>query len=314
MRGGAALLALAAFLALAPAVAPALAQTTPSPAQGATVVTYTVPIQFSINTGGAVAANSTAQFNMTLPYTPGAGAEFYLSYRLADANGTLLADASGITIKVLDVKANTTVSTIALAAGSPAEAVVPLAAPRTDSLAVIVENTLAADVNANLTITVIDSAQFEVSLSHNAVQIPKGGSASVQVTIKQVSGPAGTLTLNAYIKGYPAGISTSVTPSRHSTSAGAIRTSTWTFTVSQTARPGDYTAVLEGTFIPQNLPGILSGQAQYTFAEVTFPIAVAAAGGFSLGSLMGFSLGLPAVALAIVILLVIIVAVFLFSK
>jgi hypothetical protein len=300
------LLGILALAVLAMGLAPAYADTSTA---GAMVTTYSVPIAFEVHASGTVAANTTSTFNLSLPYTPSSNANVYLSYILTNASdGTELSDASGIEIKLTDTSGNT-LSTISLSSGSPAKAVVPLDVSLPENFSVVITNPLASNVNANVTITVLDTAEFSVSVSPQSLSVEKGKTASVTVTITETSGPSGTIYLYPSVD--DSAISTTITPSQYFIKPGTTLTATWSFTVGSGARAGSHQAKLVGDFQPSNVPG--AGQT-YTFAEILMPIATeaaAGAGGFTLGALAGASIGHWAVLIGLILLFVIIAAVLL---
>ena len=264
-----------------------------STAQGETIVLYDVPITVGVETNITVPASvngtaGSASANLNLPFVPSDTADIYLEYYLYDSNNSLLSSGDGISIRL---SANgTDITAIYLSSGSPAHAVVPLTSTVNDkNLTLIVENTLASEVSANVKVIVIDTAKFNVSISRSTVEIPKGGQTAIDVAITQVSGPAGTLKLQTIA---PMGIRSSVEPSRVLSMAGKTVHVNWTISADSVGS-GTYSVKLVGTFQTD----ILNTTQEYTFAEAAIPIVVSGASGALLGSVLGASWGMYAVML-----------------
>ena len=275
----------------------------------ASITTYTIPFWFMVQGNATVANGTTTTINMSMPYSV-SPQNMVLHYKLTYSNGTLVSDASNVQLSVT-VNNGTQLTTVLLSSGSPAEADIPLSSSGVSSISnisVAVQNPLSDTINANVTITVLDQATFQVSLSPSSnINIPAGGTATVHVTITQTGGPSGTLFFSSTVDNSK--ITSTVTPSQLATSSGSQLSVDWAFTVDKSATSGSYHASLTGVFQPDNIPGILSGQATYTFAEVALPIAVEAAGaglaGFSLGALAGASIGYWAAAIGIIFLFIV---------
>ena len=264
----------------------------------ATIITYNVPITIAMNATADVPANGNATLSFELPsnITFSSGAQTYLSYSLNTSNPANIS---------LSVTVNNQTQTIYLAAGSPSQATIPLAATPTGPVTVKVVNSNGNVVKANVTLTILDSAKFKVTVEPDHVRVTPGGQASVTVHIEETSGPAGTVSLNAYTRA--PGVATSITPTTLNIHPGQNLTATWKFQVGGNAKPGNYQAYLDGVFMPEKIPGQLSGQVQYTFAEVMLPVLAgptAAAGslGFLAGTIAGWKMHAWAVLIAILLI------------
>jgi len=296
MRAGLLGFAVLAVLALAAPLAAAQA--------GPTVVTYTIPIQFSMEANGTVpAANGTpgiAMLSIPMPYNVSPAADVYLSYRLLDANGTLLSSADGVTIELLDAATNTSIARVYLASGSPAEAIVPLAVSIGFSgLSAVITNNLSSDIIADIEVIVIDAAEFDVSVPNEKVTVYEGEQATVQVTIKQVSGPGGSLRLTVQA---PNGLAASVSPQSAITAPGRTITATVAL---KALSSGEYTVEVKGYFTP-DLGDLPVQPREYTFATISLPVTAvvgSGAAGFALGAWAGATWGWVAVAAAIIMLI-----------
>ncbi len=284
------LIALALLPLLLAPIAPLAEETTE-----ATVITYDVPIWVQMNGTATVAANATETLNFSMPFALSDTAQVLMHYTVNTTNCKLQLAADGNNI-----------TEISLAAGAT-DAIVPLTVKPSENLTVSIVS-LGDDVHASVTITVLDGARWQVVLQPSSrIQIPQGGQAEIKVIIKQVSGPGGTLFLRTYTSS--SAVHASVKPTQlDTTGSGCTRTVYWYFSVDKLCAPGNYQATLKGKFTPNHIPGMLSGTTEYTFAEVTLPIEIAAsgAGGFMLGALAGHSLGMWAVGIGVLLVLIVI--------
>lgn len=301
-----------AALLLAALAAPALPGLVAGAAGfGASIITYDVPITIIVKGNTTVPAATTvnntttpgtANINLSMPFIPSPSAQVTLAYKLTDSNGTVLSSGNGISIKMLDADHNNTViSTIYLSSDSPAEALVPLAAPpQTRNITIAIENSLSASVSAQVQVIVVDTAKFNVTVDKNRVQLSPGQSTVINVNITQVSGPSGQLIL---VPQAPQGIETSVEPRSFVSVPGKSANVKWTIKVDNNAKSGTYDLRLVGRF-GYTIANTNVTQ-EYTFAELVIPATVAyAAGGFALGSIFGASFGWGAAVIAVLIIIV----------
>lgn len=237
---------------LLPAAAWVHAQTEPI------ITTYTVPIWFEIGNHTVVPSNKSQIIVFPMPYPLSSNANVVLHYSVNDTNAKIELSADG-----------GSATEVLLSSGGASDAYIPLSVKPQQNLTVQVVS-LGSDVSANITITVLDSAQFTVTVQPDSVTLMPGGSNSVTVTITQNGGPDGTILFDTHTDtNY---ISASVSPTQVATSSGASKTIQWSFTASKTVKKGIYHAYLDGTFTSSKIPGRLT----YHFADVTFPIQLTA--------------------------------------
>ena len=237
---------------LLPAAGWVQAQTEP------TVTTYNVPIWFELSNQTAVAVNATNSIVFKMPYPLSSSASVILYYTVNDTNAKISLSADG---------GNAT--EVLLSSGGASDAYIPLSVKPQDNLTVQVIS-LGSAVNANISVTVLDTARFSVSVSPSSLTLLPGGSNSVTVTITQNGGPTGTLLFDTHTDtNY---IKATVSPTQVSTAPGASKTIQWSFTASKTAVKGTYHAYLSGTFTSDQIPGKLT----FHFADVNFPIDLSA--------------------------------------